>query len=227
MKSMESSFWNDLKGERVVAEYLDRFLYANLNIYEFERYTNHEKQNIGIDVYFKFNDLEYKVDEKSTLHYPRGLSTFSFELAYKKDGEWKEGWFYHENKATDYYLLAWPLREDVRLSQLTISHLYYIEVMLINRHQLQTYLYTSFDLDKTRIYREVENIKHEQRYGKLHNIHPLSKSYYFYTERLAETPINIVVQKDTLKKFADFHFRVDVNKVYPIPVKNYNEWLIK
>ncbi|WP_051633616.1 hypothetical protein [Bacillus sp. UNC41MFS5] len=231
MRKTKSNFEVDLNGENVLANFLDTYFYAKLEIQEFFRNTP-EKNNYlnnqfrGIDVTFTFNGSNFILDEKATLYYPNGIPTFAFELSYKKDNVWRQGWFYDETKETDYYLLAWPKRQAVKVSELKVEHFQTVEVLLISRKNLQNYLNEKYDINKQAIQVTVENIITSKKFGKLDNIHPSSNHYYYYTEYLSETPINLVIQKNTLKEFATFHFMIYRDKPYA-QNKDNNIWLKK
>ncbi|WP_404328402.1 hypothetical protein [Mesobacillus maritimus] len=214
MGAMKSQYKGDKKTESVVADFLDQYFYPKLNIHRFQRITDLDQQHRGMDVVFTANNQPYIVDEKAQLHYNPPLPTFAFEVKYKKNGIWKPGWLFDQTKETQYYLLVWPKRDDVDLKELEVNNIKTTEVMLISRKQLLDYLNNSFQINEKTVELEATAIIHEKQFGKLHTIHPDSTHYYFYTERLAETPINIVIQKNTLKQLALFHFVVYRNKPY-------------
>jgi hypothetical protein len=229
MKNTKSNFIDDLNGESVLANFLDKFLYEKLEIQAFSRNTSDKsnylhKQYRGIDITFTFNGSDFIVDEKATLYYPDGIPTFAFELRYKKENIWNLGWLYDEKKETEYYLLAWPKREHIKLSEMKLEHIRTVEVMLICRKDLHDYMYKNFGLNKGLIDGAVEEIIKANQFGKLDTIHPSSNHYYYYTENLHETPINLVIQKITLKKLAIFHFVIYRNKPYAQHM-DYNIWL--
>ncbi|MGM0901830.1 MAG: hypothetical protein ACQEXB_12140 [Bacillota bacterium] len=214
MVPLKSQFKGDKKTESVVADFLDEYLYPKLNIHGFQRIIDLNQQHRGMDVVFTANNHPYIVDEKAQLHYNPPLPTFAFEVKYKKDGKWKPGWLFDQTKETEYYLLVWPKRDDVDVKELQINHIKTVEVMLISRRQLLDYLNNSFQINEKTVEQEAKAIIHAKQFGKQHTIHPDSIHYYFYTERLAETPINIVIQKNTLKQLALFHFVVYRNTPY-------------
>lgn len=221
---LKSKFKGDKKAEGVVADFLDQYLYPKLNIHRFQRITDLDQQHRGMDVVFTANNQPYIVDEKAQLHYNPPLPTFAFEVKYKKDGQWKPGWLFDYTKETEYYLLVWPKRDDVALKELQVNHIKTTEVMLISRQQLLFHLNNSFQINEKTVEQEAKAIIHANQFGKLHTIHPDSTHYYFYTERLAETPINIVIQKNTLKQLALFHFVVYRNTPY-FKSRESEEWL--
>lgn len=231
MKNTKSNFIDDLNGENVLANFLDKYFYAKLEVRDYFRNTP-EKHNYlqyqykGIDVTFKWNGYDFIVDEKATLHYPNGIPTFAFELRYIKDNIWRPGWFYDETKQTEYYLLAWPKRQDIKLSELKMEHFQTVEVMLLSRKNLHEYLNKNYDITKQAIHVAVDNIITANNYGKLHNIHPSSNHYYYYTKYLSETPVNLVIQKSTLKELAIFHFVIYRDKPYAQRKEN-KIWLKK
>jgi hypothetical protein len=227
MKIPKSNFIDDLNGEKVLANFLDEFLYKKLEIQNFSRTTSNKSNYLtnqykGIDVTFTFNSFNYIIDEKATLYYPEGIPTFAFELRYKKDNKWHPGWFYDETKETEYYLLAWPKRKNVKLSELKLDDINTVEVMLLARKDLHNYLNEHYAINSAAINDAVDGIIKANQFGKLEKIHPSSGHYYYYTEYLAETPINLVVQKNTLKQLAIFHFVIYRNKPF---AKNKNSYM--
>jgi hypothetical protein len=222
--SLKSQYKGDKEAESVVADFLDQYLYPKLNIHRFQKITDLDQQHRGMDVVFTANNQTYIVDEKAQLHYNPPLPTFAFEVKYKKDGQWKQGWLFDQTKKTEYYLFVWPKRDDVDLKELEVKHIKTTEVMLISRKQLLHYLNDSFQINEQTVDKEVNEIISANQFGRLHTIHPDSTHYYFYTQRLAETPINIVIQKNTIKQLALFHFVVYRNTPY-FKSKESEAWL--
>lgn len=230
MTILQSKFESDLQGEKILGEFLQKFFYSKLNIENFfrntpDKYNFLDNQYLGIDVTFKFSNCEYIVDEKATLHYPNGLPTFAFEIKYRKNGEWKTGWLYDTNKKTEYYLLAWPRRKNKDLNYLIIDDIKTVEVMLIKRSDLLNYLNTSYGLNKNIVEKKANKIITLNNFGKSPITH-FSDIYFFYTKNLAETPINIIIKKNILKKIATFHFLIYRNTPYSQQPK-YDIWLKK
>lgn len=99
-----STFDLDLNKEHLLGQFLDE-IYAQLN-YNFKRIDDLDLQNRGVDLILIHNGKEYYIDEKAQLDYlNHSLPTFTFELSYLKNGNWKKGWLFDKNKITDHYFL--------------------------------------------------------------------------------------------------------------------------
>ena len=125
MAERKSTFKGDLKSERAVNEFLQKYLYSYLVddgiIDSFNSNTTLDQQHKGIDtIMYIINDETEEaarcinIDEKAAIHYARNnlgykpLSTFAFEVSYLKDGELKRGWLTNEKyKETHAYFLCW------------------------------------------------------------------------------------------------------------------------
>lgn len=149
---MKSEFDNDIKGENVVVEFLEKYFYSNFNFETYHRFVDKDMQNKGVDLKFSTKQKEYIVDEKAAIRYPNGLPTFAFELTYIKDGKVKEGWFYDNTKETNHYILIWPIRKDVPLEKLKVEHIYSAELMLVDRYEFQKYIFLKYNLKKEDFY---------------------------------------------------------------------------
>ncbi len=106
MEERKSTFKGDLKSERAVNEFLQKYLYSYLVdegiIDSFNSNTTLDQQHKGIDtiIYIIKDGADEQVrciniDEKAAVHYARNnlsdepLTTFAFEVSYMKDGELK------------------------------------------------------------------------------------------------------------------------------------------
>ena len=125
MAEKKSTFKGDLKSERAVNEFLQKYLYSRLVdegiIATFNSDTTDDQQHNGIDtiVYIfnadkTVNQNGINIDEKTALHYAKtnlshkSLPTFAFEVSYLKDGKLKIGWLTNEKYAgTKVYFLCW------------------------------------------------------------------------------------------------------------------------
>lgn len=224
MNNLKSKFNDDMNGEKILANFLDKFLYKKLDVKEFCRNNDLEKQFRGIDVVFVFKGKEFIIDEKAQLHYPVPRPTFAFELCFRKADKWKMGWFYDETKRTEYYLLAWPKRKEVEVSELIENDIHTVEVMLINRQKLRDYLFHTYKINKESIKTEIEKIIKANEFGPHPKNHSNIEHYYYYTNTLAETPINLIIKKNRLKKLAEFYFTVYRNKPFS-KEEDYSFWL--
>jgi hypothetical protein len=95
--------------------------------------------------------------------------------------------------------------------------------MLIKRSTLQDHLFTSLQINKQTAERQAAEIISNQRFRK-NSIDSSKQIYYYYSNQLAEAPINLVIHKDILKTLAEFHFNVYRNKPY-VKHEKYVSWL--
>ncbi|MBS5188087.1 MAG: hypothetical protein KHY73_11985 [Fusobacterium nucleatum] len=150
MAERKSTFKGDLKSERAVNEFLQKYLYSYLVndgiIDSFNSNTTLDQQHKGIDtIMYIINDeteeaaRSINIDEKAAIHYARNnlgdkpLSTFAFEVSYLKDGELKRGWLTNEKyKETHAYFLCWLwIKSDANKYNLVCEDILKIEVLSI------------------------------------------------------------------------------------------------
>ena len=150
MAEKKSTFKGDLKSERAVNEFLQKYLYSYLVddgiIDSFNSNTTMDQQHKGIDtIMYIINDeteeeaRRINIDEKAAIHYARNnlgaepLSTFAFEVSYLKDGELKRGWLTNEKyKETHAYFLCWLwIKPDANKYNLVCEDILKIEVLSI------------------------------------------------------------------------------------------------
>ena len=150
MAERKSTFKGDLKSERAVNEFLQKYLYSYLVddgiIDSFNSNTTMDQQHKGIDtIMYIINDETEEearcinIDEKAAIHYARNnlgdkpLSTFAFEVSYLKDGELKRGWLTNEKyKETHAYFLCWLwIKSDANKYNLVCEDILKIEVLSI------------------------------------------------------------------------------------------------
>lgn len=150
MAERKSTFKGDLKSERAVNEFLQKYLYSYLVddgiIDSFNSNTTLDQQHKGIDtIMYIINDETEEaarcinIDEKAAVHYARNnlgdkpLSTFAFEVSYLKNGELKRGWLTNEKyKETHAYFLCWLwIKSDANKYNLVCEDILKIEVLSI------------------------------------------------------------------------------------------------
>ena len=150
MEERKSTFKGDLKSERAVNEFLQKYLYSYLVddgiIDSFNSNTTLDQQHKGIDtIMYIINDETEEaarcinIDEKAAIHYARNnlgdkpLSTFAFEVSYLKNGELKRGWLTNEKyKETHAYFLCWLwIKPDANKYNLGCEDILKIEVLSI------------------------------------------------------------------------------------------------
>lgn len=150
MVERKSTFKGDLKSERAVNEFLQKYLYSYLVdegiIDSFNSNTTLDQQHKGIDTIIYIiedgNDEQVRcinIDEKAAVHYAMNnlrdepLTTFAFEVSYMKDGELKRGWLTNEKyKETHAYFLCWLwIKADANKYNLVCEDILKMEVISI------------------------------------------------------------------------------------------------
>ena len=199
---MRSKFYQDKLMEECFAAWLDEHFYPNFP-FPFEegaRINDRDVQKVGVDVYLENKGEEYNIDEKATLHYiNRNISTFAFELMNRSSGA--QGWLFNHDYITTHYLLCWPNAEDsypTSKEEFTSS-----EIMLIKREDLINLL-ESKGLSESKI-KELVNKYLPQVTREKFQFELEPGIRLFFTEWLAEKPVNIVINKSILKQIALFY----------------------
>lgn len=216
---MESYRNIDMKAEEELASFLDNNFYSKLhdkngNSVKFDRKKDKECQLQGIDVELMADGKKFIIDEKASFYYSNAMiPTFAFEIDSIQKGheEPVEGWFVNDRLKTEYYLLIWPnikcelqdgqwVRKNlkgIKLSDFTI-----VEAMLIEKQKLLIEVERhgcnkSYLVEYAKRLRLLMNNKNE---SKSENIDDDIK--IVYSGKIAEKPINAVIQKKLLKSIA-------------------------
>ena len=198
-----SNFESDLSKEATLGVYLDSY-YQNIfekSNYTIERVSDINLQHQGVDLILKSGISEYLVDEKAQLDYlNKSLPTFSFELSYLKNKEWRLGWLLDETKITNIYFLVKHIHTN-QAGNLE-SGITKIKITGIYRDRLITLL-ESKGLAKTELIELEKNIRLGEQEGKISikELNPKTEgALYFSKSNKAEQPINLVLKLDYLIK---------------------------
>jgi hypothetical protein len=126
----------DSANERVVADFLDRFVYGLLGL-RHERIDDRERQLNGVDVVLHWPaanpTMTLKVDEKAATHYVNeNLPTFAFEIDWLAEGGEKRcGWLLAEGSETECYCLVWLWARPAK--PLTVEGIFRVHVCIVRR----------------------------------------------------------------------------------------------
>ena len=195
------SFESDLDQEKILSEYLDN-IYKQKEI-SFYRIFDLDKQLQGIDLVMTVKEKEYFIDEKAQLHYINSdLPTFTFELSYLKDKTHKDGWLFEETKLTQYYFLITGIFLNEGKTELSsASDIEKVKITSVNRRKLIEFL-SSRNLKMEKLLEYDSNIRENQTFGRnnIPELNPKSEGLIYFTEHLAEKPINIQLRLDFLIK---------------------------
>ena len=232
MAERKSTFKGDLKSERAVNEFLQKYLYSYLVdegiIDSFNSNTTLDQQHKGIDTIIYIikdgNDEQVRcinIDEKAAVHYAMNnlsdepLTTFAFEVSYMKGGELKRGWLTNEKyKETHAYFLCWLwIKSDADKYNLSCEDILKMEVISIpkvkTREKLIMRAMGSKDIKtfekKSDILREKMKKRGVNRLELEHQLDPL---------------INAL---DDIPDFNKMHLKFNENLLI---AKNYPQWVL-
>lgn len=195
-----SNFEYDLRVESEISRFLDLYLYERkLNtgsITGYKRCSDSDSQHKGIDVIIYKNSFdksqEFTIDEKTAFTYYRNdlskpsLPTFSFEVAYEKDGREIEGWLYSDKyRDTDLYLLNWIWTDETigDYKKIKFENIIKLEYILLTKKSLHDYLQSDFRINKKTIRNEAMLAKEVM---KLFGINKLRLDYKSFLNRVPE-----------------------------------------
>lgn len=208
----------DSNAERQLAAFLDRNFYRELEKTNVGMVCQRQHDSIiqrqGIDVIIEHNGQTLFIDEKASLYYSNAMiNTFAFEVdsIQTNDGDIYEGWLLDERLSTTYYLLIWTnIRCDYdkskniwvrrEIGHLSTKDFSVVEVFLISRAKLINFLYGE-GWTKETIRQKSAEIRQKGKGGRI-NIDN-DNMYFFYSDNLAEKPVNLIIKKHKLKKIAD------------------------
>ncbi|MES2749165.1 MAG: hypothetical protein V4606_02110 [Patescibacteria group bacterium] len=200
---MNGNRTRDMEVDNEVVTYLDNNVYPKIGA-KIKRYFDRETQMKGIDIHFTYKDLKnVTVDEKTLTHYiNKDLPTFAFELSFINKGDVIEGWFTDTDKVTEYYMIVWLRAKkewDIKHSDITHAQLY-----LVSRNKISEYLSENGFDTKTLREKTLEIRKKDVEGALEKGVH--NGFYFYYSKKLVEMPINVVVSKSVLKSLAEYTF---------------------
>ena len=194
----------DTNGEAAVAAYLDKYFYPKY-CQNTERKSDKASQLAGVDIIFDLaNQQHLMTDEKAMLHYiNKNIPTFAFELSFLNiNGKLSQGWLFDSTKRTAYYLLTWiTAKKDKHIN---CDDIIALEIIIVSREAIIKML-QRHNFDKVSILQKAQNIRDNneiRQSGKTQG----QPFYFFFTEFLAEKPINVIIHKAELIRLATAHF---------------------
>lgn len=205
-----------------------RYLLNNRRVAWYESITEKARQSAGEDMVLHMEDgSTVAIDEKSALYYPnprKTIDTFAFELKTNINAHGNnQGWLFGKNYTnTDYYLINWiTLPDDAKEEvwwQKDIG-IVSIESMLLNKKRIQDFVrgVFSYEIDLFGKYDEPDYL--EEFMNTIDGSSYSFKEFYkgkgirlMQNLKLPEQPINIVIDKEYLKKIAELHIESYFNK---------------
>ena len=205
---------DDMKVEQALSNFLDEFFYKRIEngnaSLVCKRVNEKNLQQAGIDVIIsQRNGDVWLIDEKAALYYRNTmLPTFAFEISsiQRDSGERIPGWFINPDLKTTHYLIIWPnvkcdvkTRQMKELNQTDKDDFTIIEVALIEKKKIIQFLEEQgFSIEKIR--NQEKNIL-EQNLSDRISVGQ-KDFYFFYSEAIAEKPVNLIIKKEKLLELA-------------------------
>lgn len=199
----------DMEAERELAKFLDKHLYTKDIFTHSERTDNALKQINGSDIIITIPSLGIKdavVDEKASIYYiNKNLKTFVLEVSFlNRSLHYNEGWFVDDSLSTEYYLMQWIKANVADPWQVKENNITEIECVLVSKAKLKAY-FEAEGYNKEKLLQ----IAKEMRESNQKMIAPEGKPYRFYfTQKLAEKPVNILLNKEEYIRLGEFHYFV-------------------
>lgn len=194
----------DMNVERELARFLDKHLYNNGYFSKAVRTDLYESQMTGSDIILSIPKIGIEnavVDEKGQTQYIPALPTFALELSFlSSNGGIIEGWLTDIEKKTEYYLLIWIQDAGGKKWNLKSSDFKKIDYVLVRRADIINYL-SSNGYTTAKLREKAKEIRNAGISG------PIDKGvnsdfYFFYTTKLVEQPINIVIRRVVYERLA-------------------------
>ncbi|NEF96643.1 hypothetical protein [Ligilactobacillus murinus] len=228
-------------GEEKVNEFLREHLYGGKyglvktrysldgsKVVQYDTVTEKIRQSAGEDMILHMDDgSEVVIDEKSALYYPtprKKINTFAFELKTEINAhEDNQGWLFGKNyKNTDYYLINWitlPDNVEDKFWWQKDIEIVSVESMLLNKKRIQDFVRDVFSCEDD-LFGKYDDPDYLEEF-----MNTIDGSSYSFKEfykgkgirlmqnlKLPEQPINIVIDKEYLKKIAELHIESYFNK---------------
>lgn len=198
-----------MEAERELAKFLDKHLYTKDIFTRSDRTDNASTQIDGSDIIISIPSLGIRdaiVDEKASIYYiNKDLRTFVLEISFLNRGyQIQEGWFVNDQLSTQYYLMQWIKANVADPWQVKEGNITEIECVLISKKKLKDY-FEREGYDKTRLIQ----LSQQMRASQQKMLAPSGKPYrFFYTQNLAEKPVNILLNKEEYIRLGEFHYFV-------------------
>lgn len=203
----------DERLEKVLADYLDRNLYTPQNgLYPFKRNdVNKSMQIRGVDVGFYIGEHGYFLaDEKMAVRYiNKDLNTFSLELrGLNRKGNEIEGWFVNPSIQNTHYVLGWITAK--KESNITLEDILQVEIAIVLKENIKAYISEFFDLSSVEeTYKKFQKGDSVRYINKKLNLSMDEQGFIlYYSDKLFEKPLNILLKKEKYIELADKHLIV-------------------
>ena len=226
---------SDSHAERALSDFLDRNFYARMKRYKkwnYQRIVDRRQQLNGIDVHVDIQGGgSLNIDEKASLHYiNKDIPTFAFEVSsiQHKGGSTIPGWFVNDQLATNVYCLLWVYASvsqsnrggdwGTDLARLMVSDFTEVECLMVTKKGVVSFL-DARGLTRERLCRRGDEIRNRNIIGRSSaflnadgtyrsTVSSRDPFYFYYSTKLAEKPVNIVIRKQCLYDIAKHVYRI-------------------
>ncbi len=195
-----SRFKSDLLQEQILAQYLNS-IYRKKG-FDFRRSTTKAEQHLGIDLIIEHDGIDFNIDEKAQLHYlNKDLPTFTFELSYlNSKNAISTGWLMDTCKKTHYYFLVTAIFTSQPIDKLCrFEDISSVKIMSVSRLKLLHFL-ENIGLAANTLEDYDSTFRNHGSFGKniIEELNPRSEGLIYFTEHLAEHPMNLQLRLDFL-----------------------------
>lgn len=202
----------DMEAERELSKFLDNHLYIKKEFTKAIRTDDALSQINGSDIVVSIPSLGIEdavVDEKASIYYiNKDLRTFVLEISFLNRGrEYTDGWFVNKTLLTQYYLMQWIKADIENPWEVKEDNITEIECVLVSKAKLIEY-FESEGYDKARLMQIAKEMRSKNQ--SLRNS-PGKPYRFYYTAKLAEKPVNILLNKEEYIRLSDFHYFVKAN----------------
>lgn len=205
MRNVNPERNHDDNQENIINEFLMKH-YFRKAFEDARLITNKEMQCAGVDVICnskRARDMKVDIKAQSSAKYinnPR--PTYSLEVStYNRNGDEITGWFFSAESMTEYYTFVWihDAKVDNNGRIRSANDINQVEVMTVDAHALQDYiddvLYDN-NLD------DIFDIAQSMRWRQEERRPVCDGICYRHSHHLPEKPVNLVVHKRILERFA-------------------------
>ena len=199
----------DSRVEKFISQYLDICFYPRISK-NFNRVQDKGDQLMGRDVELEFNNKKIIIDEKASIYYiNKDIPTFAMEISFKnRIGSISDGWFINTNLDTTHYLLIWPFSNDTQKEgwEINLSDIRQLRCILIEKNKILSYL-ESKGHNINFLKRKADEIREADIGGPL--LRTQLPYYFYYTKKLYEQPINLILRRPLIEELSDGHWMVN------------------
>ena len=217
---LKSNRKHDMTQEKIINRFLLEKFFLKINKSS-KLIDDRNLQIAGVDLQLDSNKLlktlNIDIKAQSSAKYinsPR--PTFLLELSsINKYGEDFIGWFLNPKIITDYYAFVWMHEVDTNdpTELFGYPQIKKVEIMLVSREKIKEYV---LGLLHKNGYDDVSPIVNQMRDTETTRIPLVDGIHFSHTPTLYEKPVNLVVHKRILKKFASLHYYVYQDKIVKI-----------